>query len=494
MNAPAVTNDIPDGWIAVAEGDLQVIVAAPAARRAEIETAARAGLVALLDALGPRLSELPDFAVADTSAVPTRVLVRGRAWASAGSVEGRSLGRMPWRELEFDDPVTLHGAPAVRMGWQMPSRFTHDDDAASAAPPAAGAEAPAPLAEVPAPAPVPPAADAAPAPLAEVLAPAPAPSPADAAPAPAPEAPAPMPVPTPPPADLTLPPPTDEDSGPPAQRVPPAPARSTSVIDSVPWRRPASSTPAASPPAPTSPPSSPPVPAPSVPAGPPVAPVAPPPPPPPVGIPPVPPPAWGTAPTTTRQAPPPPPPAGPPAPPPLSEVTQDRQSLATLAQAAGIPGSDGPIVLAVLCPAGHASSPHSGSCRVCGRDIPPQQPFQTPRPRLGHLRISTGGVVPLDRGVLLGRAPRVNADLPPNARPHLVRLASADNDLSRNHAEIVLEGWHVLVRDLGSTNGTTVALPGQPPVRLRPTEDQGIEPGTVITLADEVTLVYEAEA
>ena len=52
----------------------------------------------------------------------------------------------------------------------------------------------------------------------------------------------------------------------------------------------------------------------------------------------------------------------------------------------------------------------------------------------------------------------------------------------------------MLVRDLGSTNGTTIALPGQEPVRLRPTEDQGIEPGTVISLADEVTLVYEVDA
>ena len=45
-------------------------------------------------------------------------------------------------------------------------------------------------------------------------------------------------------------------------------------------------------------------------------------------------------------------------------------------------------------------------------------------------------------------------DLPPSSRPHLVRLASAENDISRNHAEVILEGWHVLVRDLGSTNGT----------------------------------------
>ena len=154
---------------------------------------------------------------------------------------------------------------------------------------------------------------------------------------------------------------------------------------------------------------------------------------------------------------------------------------------------DRPVVLAVLCPAGHPSPPHAGSCRTCGRAIPPQQPFPMPRPSLGVLRMSTGGSVPLDRGVLLGRAPRVNEELPANQRPHLVRVGGPDRDISRNHAEIVLEGWHVLVRDLGSTNGTTVTLPGQEPVRLRPTEDQGIEPGTVVTLADEVVLTYEVQ-
>ena len=83
---------------------------------------------------------------------------------------------------------------------------------------------------------------------------------------------------------------------------------------------------------------------------------------------------------------------------------------------------DRPVVLAVLCPAGHPSPPHAGTCRTCGREIPPQQPFPTPRPSLGVLRISTGGSVPLDRGVLLGRAPRVNEELPANQRPHLLRV------------------------------------------------------------------------
>lgn len=148
-------------------------------------------------------------------------------------------------------------------------------------------------------------------------------------------------------------------------------------------------------------------------------------------------------------------------------------------------------MLAVLCPAGHASPPHSSACRVCGRDIPPQQPFQTPRPSLGVLRLPTGDVVMLDRGVLLGRSPKVNADLDAGMQPHLVRVPSPENDISRNHVEIVLEGWHVLIRDLGSTNGTTVTLPGQLPVRLRPSDQQVLEPGTVITLADEVAITFE---
>ena len=169
-----------------------------------------------------------------------------------------------------------------------------------------------------------------------------------------------------------------------------------------------------------------------------------------------------------------------------TEATVDRSALRAAAQA-----DSGPLVPAVLCPAGHPSPPHAGTCRACGRDIPPQQPYQTPRPPLGVLRLGTGDVVALDRGVLLGRSPKGNADLPAGDRPHLVRVPSPENDISRNHVEVVLEGWHVLVRDLGSTNGTTVALPGAAPVRLRPGDQQVIEPGTIVTMADEVSFTFE---
>lgn len=151
----------------------------------------------------------------------------------------------------------------------------------------------------------------------------------------------------------------------------------------------------------------------------------------------------------------------------------------------------GPVVLAVLCPAGHSSAPHASTCRTCGRDIAPQEPFETPRPPLGTLRLSTGDVVTLDRGVILGRSPKPAPDLPLHQRPHAVKLPSPDSDISRNHAELVLDGWHVLVRDLGSTNGTTVALPGQPPFRLSPGDQVPIEPGTVVVIAEQVSATYE---
>ncbi|GAA4714264.1 hypothetical protein GCM10025782_08410 [Pedococcus ginsenosidimutans] len=339
--------------------------------------------------------------------------------------------------------------------------------------------------------------------------------------------------PDPRPTEHTLPPPQHTQQGRPAN--PPAdapvkepatggPAPGSGLIESVPWRRGGSNVAPADDPAPAATPTTqvpvvPAVPTPPAPT-PPVA-AAPSPAPAPASPPVEPRPdvqGWGAQPaeapvqmpgrsgTTSADAvaaPPAPParagvPSDPTPPPPeapqdtaapeVESATVDRASLPVTATGS-IPR--GPIVLAVLCPAGHPSPPHAVTCRVCDRDIPPQQPFQTPRPPLGTLRLSTGDVVTLDRGVLLGRAPRVNADLPPAQRPHLVRVVSRENDISRNHVEIVLEGWHVLVRDLGSTNGTTVALPGQQPVRLRPSDSQVVEPGTVVGMADEVTFTYE---
>jgi hypothetical protein len=175
-----------------------------------------------------------------------------------------------------------------------------------------------------------------------------------------------------------------------------------------------------------------------------------------------------------------------------TELTVDRSALLEARNAAQNQTISGPSVLAVLCAAGHPTPPHSDRCRVCGSSIPPQEPFTMPRPPLGVLRLSTGDIVTLDRSVLLGRAPKLGDGLAAHDRPHVVKVPSPERDVSRNHVEVILEGWHVLIRDLGTTNGTTVALPGESPVRLRANDQQVLEPGSFVSMADEVSFTFEA--
>lgn len=152
----------------------------------------------------------------------------------------------------------------------------------------------------------------------------------------------------------------------------------------------------------------------------------------------------------------------------------------------------GPTVLAAYCPRGHLSAAYAPTCRVCAAPIVPQEAITVNRPVLGVLRLSTGDQVTLDRNVILGRAPSAEAG-EQGHRPHVVRLPSPDNDISRSHVEIRLDGWHVLAVDLGSTNGTVVTLPGRAPQRLRAHDPTALEHGTLITLADEVNLTFEIQ-
>jgi pSer/pThr/pTyr-binding forkhead associated (FHA) protein len=148
------------------------------------------------------------------------------------------------------------------------------------------------------------------------------------------------------------------------------------------------------------------------------------------------------------------------------------------------------MVVAARCGAGHLSPAYAGTCRVCGAPIPPQQPVEIPRPTLGQLRLSTGGIVPLDRPLILGRNPRI----PPGyaaEQPNLVRLPDPEKDVSGQHLEVTLDYWNVLVRDLGSTNGTEVILPGAMPVALRANDPVIIEPGTRVVLAGTISFTFE---
>lgn len=196
-------------------------------------------------------------------------------------------------------------------------------------------------------------------------------------------------------------------------------------------------------------------------------------------------PAWGAGPTaevtSIRQ------PSQPATPAPVDPAaTVNRAAL----RAATRQHQGGPTVQAVTCTVGHLSPAHASACRVCGIALGVQQPAVVPRPTLGTLRLSTGEDIPLDRGVLLGRAPKTENESGPG-RPHVLRLGGASEDVSRNHVEITLEDWSVLVTDLDSTNGTVITAPGRAPERLRANVPQAIEPGTVVSLADEITLRFE---
>lgn len=119
-------------------------------------------------------------------------------------------------------------------------------------------------------------------------------------------------------------------------------------------------------------------------------------------------------------------------------------------------------------------------------------PFEAPQQDgpVPQLVLSTGLVVPLDRSVLLGRAPQV-ARVTNSELPHLVTVPSPQQDISRTHAEVRVENGQVLVTDLASTNGVHVTKQGEGARRLHPGEATVVEAGHVVDLGDGVTFTVE---
>ncbi|WP_156411582.1 FHA domain-containing protein [Nocardioides sp. Soil805] len=147
-------------------------------------------------------------------------------------------------------------------------------------------------------------------------------------------------------------------------------------------------------------------------------------------------------------------------------------------------------VLAVSCPQGHLTSPSQPSCRVCRQRVAPQEPRRVDRPPLGGLRLPTGEVVPLDRGVVLGRKPAPVEGA--GDWPHLVHLPSDHTFVSRMHLHIELDGWQVLARDLDSRGGTMLTMPGREPERMRAHEAYVLEPGASLDLAEVYEVRFES--
>ena len=153
----------------------------------------------------------------------------------------------------------------------------------------------------------------------------------------------------------------------------------------------------------------------------------------------------------------------------------DEQPPAALAQEEG---DTRPKVKGILCKNGHLNDPRVLFCAQCGIRTTQQTAVfvEGVRPPLGLLVFDNGATVSLDADYLLGREPETDDRVRNGAhRPLLV--VDQTGGVSRHHAEIRLEGWDVVLTDIGSANGTLFArrgelawtslIPGQP-VQLTP--------------------------
>ncbi len=152
------------------------------------------------------------------------------------------------------------------------------------------------------------------------------------------------------------------------------------------------------------------------------------------------------------------------------------------------PGT-GPMVLARVCPQGHANPSTYAQCGRCGVALPGDG-VQVRRPRLGRMRLSTGELLDLDQSLVVGRQPSVSR-VQGAVMPELVQVASPGGDISRSHVEVRLEGWHVMLCDLKATNGTVLVREGQAPRRLAQGEMAILLDGDIAELGDGISLRFE---
>ena len=124
---------------------------------------------------------------------------------------------------------------------------------------------------------------------------------------------------------------------------------------------------------------------------------------------------------------------------------------------------------------------------IPGQEVAPEV---VSRP-VASLVFSTGDVVAVDRTVLVGRAPEARR-FASHDQPHVVTVASPHQEISSTHLEIRpgagADHGSAIATDLGSTNGTVLALPGLDPEELKPGIAVSLVPGAVLDLGDGVTI------
>jgi hypothetical protein len=107
------------------------------------------------------------------------------------------------------------------------------------------------------------------------------------------------------------------------------------------------------------------------------------------------------------------------------------------------------------------------------------------------VRIGAQPPLELTGAIVIGRKPQPRRSVDVLGRPAVVTAAQAlitvdspAQEVSANHVEIALSGRTVVVTDLRSTNGTTVRLPGRPPVRLRQGDSVVASGSAIVEIGD----------
>lgn len=149
-------------------------------------------------------------------------------------------------------------------------------------------------------------------------------------------------------------------------------------------------------------------------------------------------------------------------------------------------------VMGIRCSREHFNNPRAAYCQVCGISMVHITHYLVPgpRPTLGFLVFDDGATFALDRSYCVGREPVID---PERGLAPLV-LPDDRHSVSRSHAELVLDGWDLVIRDLGSTNGTFI-WSDQHQQWTQVVQDHPVivEPGTSVAIGRKV-FVYEAVA
>ncbi len=148
------------------------------------------------------------------------------------------------------------------------------------------------------------------------------------------------------------------------------------------------------------------------------------------------------------------------------------------------------MVEGVLCTRNHLNEPAASYCSVCGvsmlqraRDL-----VTGPRPPLGLLLSDDGAMFILDADYVIGQSPAEN-DLVQTGQAKPLVLVDDQNRIAPEHANILLKGWGVWVRDCGSETGTRISAAGNDSALL-PDQLVQLQPNATLILGDRTLRFY----